>query len=201
MKTPLQYALLADGSSDKALLPIIRWTLRDLWPSGEFAQPDFFPRKHQAIEERLLEIFEHYRPNLVFVHRDAENVSYDERMMEIPVRDHVVPVVPVKMTEAWLLIDKPALRKAAENPHGRVPLSFPEITRLERLPAKTALHELLRTASEYTGRKLKKFRVERAVHQLAELIEDYSSLKRLDAYCRFRSKLRDVLLTEGWIDR
>ena len=80
------------------------------------------------------------------------------------------------MTEAWLLIEEAALRKAADNPKGSDRLEFPGIAQLEKIPAKDVLYNLLRIASGYTGRRLKKFKVERAAHRLADLIEDYSPL-------------------------
>ena len=197
MTTPLYYALLADGESDRALLHIILWTLRDLWPDGEFARPDFFSRKALPIDERLREICEQYQPNLVFVHRDAESIPYDARLTEIPVQDRVVPVIPVRMTEAWLLINEAALRKAADNPKGRVRLELPELNKLEHIDAKKVLHESLLKASGYTGRRRKKFKVERATRRLAELIDDFSLLKQLNAYNRFRSSLQDALRLVG----
>jgi len=105
MKEPLSYALLADGTSDRALLPIILWTLQDLWPDGEFAAPDFFARKHKSVGALVDTICQSYHPDVIFVHRDAEAQSDEARLREIPDEDHIVPVVPVRMTEAWLLID------------------------------------------------------------------------------------------------
>ena len=199
MNAPLSYALLADGTSDRALLPIILWTLQDLWPDGEIAAPDFFARHHKPIAERVNEICESYHPEIVFVHRDAEGQSYEDRVVEIPVQDHVVPVVPVRMTEAWLLIDEAALRKASGNPNGRVPLAMPHSSNLEGIHAKSELHRLLKQASGYTGRRLRKLNVEGAVHRLATLIDDFAPLSRLAAFCRFRDQLQQALQSLGKI--
>ena len=51
--------------------------------------------------------------------------------MEDSVR--VVCVVPVRMQEAWLLIDEAALRRAAGDPNGTQPLAMPDVQRLEEL--------------------------------------------------------------------
>lgn len=128
---PLSYALLADGTSDKALLPIIGWSLRQVWRDGTFAPPVFEPRHHAPIEEKIAEIVDQYKPHLVFVHRDAENQPYETRLKEIPNGEKTVPVVPVRMTEAWLLIDENALRWAAGDPNGRQPLDMPPLSRLD----------------------------------------------------------------------
>jgi hypothetical protein len=101
------------------------------------------------------------------------------------------------MTEAWLLIDETAIRTAARNPNGKIKLGIPAIKKLENLPdPKDVLHELLRQASEAQGRDLKKFRVHAMVHRLAELIEDYSSLRQLSAFQQFESDLSNLLSAE-----
>ncbi|MBN1461089.1 MAG: hypothetical protein JXA57_16300 [Armatimonadetes bacterium] len=197
MNALLSYALLADGTSDRALLPIILWTLQEVWPDGEFAAPVFFARQHRPIAERVNEICESYHPDVIFVHRDAEGQSYEERVVEIPAQDRIVPVVPVRMTEAWLLIDEAALRKASGNPKGRIPLQLPQISRLEGIQAKSELHNLLKQASGYSGRRLKKFNVESAVHRLANLIDDFSLLSNLSAFRAFRERLSQALVQLG----
>jgi hypothetical protein len=191
---PLSYALLADGTSDRALLPIIRWSLRQIWKKGTFAPPIFEPRQHVSIEDKIQEILEQYRPHLVFVHRDAENQPYETRIEEIPRRERTVPVIPVRMTEAWLLIDESALRRAAGDPNGHQPLEMPPVSQLERLrDPKSTLYDLLRVASGKKGRQLRKFKAPEAVHRLAELISDYSALRRLPAYKCFSDRLEEAL--------
>ncbi len=62
------------------------------------------------------------------------------------------------MTEAWLLADEAAIRRAAGSPSGRVDLGLPTFAELERLAdPKQRLHEALKVASGYTGRRLRNF--------------------------------------------
>ena len=192
---PLSYALIADGTSDRALLPIIAWSLRQNWRDGAFAPPIFKPRQHASIEDGIAEIIEKYRPNLVFVHRDAESQTYETRLRKIPTLENTVPVIPVRMTEAWLLIDENALRQAAGDPNGRQPLEMPSLPQLERLrDPKATLYDLLSVASGKKGRQLRKFKAPEAVHRLAELISDYSALRCLPAYKCFADRLAEVLV-------
>jgi hypothetical protein len=202
MTSVLHMALLADGTGDRALFPVIRWTLRHLWPEGEFSQSGFFPRRHRPVSESVDEILQHYSPDIVNVHRDAETMPLEDRLREIPERERIVPVVPVRMTEAWRLIDEAAIRMAASNPNGTVALGMPALRSLENIPApKTVLHDLLKTASGNTGRRLRNFQVEKAVHRVSELIDDYSPLERLSAYAEFRKRLGDALRLMGKISR
>lgn len=98
---------------------------------------------------------------------DAERESRAVRQGEIETAvsaslntvSYWIPVIPVRMTEAWLLIDERAIRQAADNPNGSVPLNLPSVSRLERFPdPKALLNELLIEASEKTGRRRAKFR-------------------------------------------
>jgi hypothetical protein len=140
-----------------------------------------------------------YPCDILFVHRDAERAELHERKNEIdraidelhlPTPRPYVCVVPVRMMEAWLLFDEPAIREAAGNPNGRSELDMPRLDRLEALPdAKALLHEILRSASGLVGRRGRQFRVRAAVHRLADIIDNFGSLRSLPA---FRELERDV---------
>jgi len=55
------------------------------------------------------------------------------------------------------------------------------------------LHNLLADASGLKGRNLKKFNPDKAVHLVAEYIEDFSPLRKLDAFQAFENELRRVV--------
>jgi len=113
----------------------------------------------------------------------------------------LIPVVPVRMQEAWLLVNESALRRAAGNPNGRVSLQMPAIERLEDIPdPKRLLHDLLLTASELTGRRRKKQNPGRQAMRLGELIENYSPLRRLRAFQHAEAQTLAVLRERcGWM--
>ena len=164
-------------------------------PPGDFA----------SRVERAVELFP---CDLLFVHRDAEGEPRERRVEEIESalagvaswdRGRTVAVVPERMTETWLLIDEAALRKAAGNPRGSVPLSMPAVQQLEGLPdPKKTLHELLRTASGSTGRRLRNFNVNQAVHGVAAAILDYSPLTRLSAFRALEQDVGQIVTQKGW---
>ena len=94
-----------------------------------------------------------------------------------------MPVIPIRMQEAWLLIDEQAIRTAANRPNGQAPLNLPRRVSLESLPdPKRILYDALVTASERHGRHLKRVRVAAAAHRVSELIEDYRPLRGLSAF-------------------
>ncbi len=195
MKT-LRFTLVADGSSDAALLPIINWTLRSagVLPEGSFADPRRLPKKLPSLSAKLKAALERFPCQVLFVHRDAEAGSWESRRDEIKAamveNGTAVALIPVRISEAWLCFDEGAIRQASGNPKGTIPLVLPRLARIESDPdPKSRLHDALRTASELTGRRRKSFDPHEAVHLLAEDVGDYSPLRALPAFRRFEAAI------------
>lgn len=205
---PLTFTLLSDGSSDRALLPILQWLLRQSSTrplQSQWADLRHSRRPPKLLGERIQAALDLYPCDLLFIHRDAEGETRQVRVEEI--RRHLpephdppsVCVVPVRMQEAWLLFDENALRTAADNPRGRAPLAMPVPGDLEAIPdPKNLLFELLETASELRGRRLRRLNAPARVHRLAELIEDFSPLRRLSAFQALEEDVRRVLTEHSW---
>lgn len=118
--------------------------------------------------------------------------AIDQASCDLP---HIVPVVPCKMSEAWLLIDPDAIRMAAGNPNGKILLKLPPTNKLEKIadPKNTSI-TLLKEATELNNRRLKKFNPRLAIHRLSETIEDYSLLRNLEAFQKLEEELDKITL-------
>lgn len=199
------YTLLADGTSDRVLMPLIRWLLEehlgDIAVQGHWADFRFVKRRPIALDERINKALELYPCDLLFVHRDAERdrpeARYDEisaaliRLQGRGLRLPAICVVPVRMQEAWLLIDESAIRTAAGNPNGRVRLAMPRVREIEEIPdPKQLLYDLLKQASERRGRRLAKLHLAALRYRVADLIEDPSRLRELPAFARLEADVR-----------
>ncbi len=199
-----RFTLTSDGPSDRSLMPIINWTLeqnthlRDFTIVPQFYDPRGSVTPGRKLEDRLRSAIEHFPCDVLFVHRDAERESPEKRRQEIETAvvalansiSHWVSVIPVRMTEAWLLIDERAIRQSADNPNGIVSLELPRLSRLEHLPdPKEMLNQQIVIASEKSGRRLERLKrpAELAWRRgrVAELIENYSPLRSLDAFQAF----------------
>lgn len=197
--TALRWALLADGTSDRALVPIIRWVLLEASPSIRITeQPDFRRRETSArLEDEIRQLVQAVKPRLLFVHRDAERETLERRRAEIPdVGEATVKVVPVRMTEAWLLVDERAIRAAAGNPNGTVSLDLPPTARLEDVPdPKAVLRECILEASELSQRRKARLQKDlgHRVQLVAENIGDFATLRRLPAFRAFEEDTRAAL--------
>lgn len=208
--TPLTFTLLSDGSSDRALLPVLRWLLRqssardfvDQW--ADLRQLRHPPR---LLSDRIRVALALYPCDLLFVHRDAEGESRELRVAEIHEHLHeegsrqtALCVVPVRMQEAWFLFDEAAIRSAADNPRGRMPLAVPPLEKLEEIPdPKGLLWNLLSTASGLRPGRLRRFSPAPRMHRLADLIEDFSALRRLSAFQALEEELQQLLAERSWL--
>jgi hypothetical protein len=189
----ITFCVVADGGTDRLLVPIIQWAIHHLDPDVEILEPEF--RKRMG---SVSEFFERHTPetHLIFMHRDAENRPMAERRSEILRVNHsrVVPVVPVRMSEAWLLFDGVAIARAADRPSSTV--DVPKIHELEGIAdPKSRLEGLIiEAAGSPRGRRLKVLKqslVDRRV-SVASLIADYQPLESLSAFRQFQQDLASL---------
>ena len=208
----LRYTLLSDGSANKALMPILTWLLQQHLPhvaiQDEWADLRRLPNppSRSRLAERIRVSLDLYPCDLLFVHRDAENVSSGQRFSEINVAVQqarsviqvppTVCVVPVRMLEAWLLFDLDAIRRAAGNPPGTQLLNLPPLRELENLTApKATLYQILRNASGLRGRHLRSFNQRVALHRIPDYIEDFNPLRTLPAFQTLETDIRQAIMS------
>ena len=192
MSRQLTYAIVADGTTDRLLVPIIQWAIHQIDPEVEILEPEF--RRRSGSVEDFLRTYDS-SAMLIFVHRDAENLTLQERMREFDpvVRQNVVAVVPVRMSESWILFNSSAIARAAGSPSAQIPV--PKLAAIEGIAdPKQRLEQLLfDAAGSPSGRRGKKFKRSIAAHRVnvASFISDYSPLEGLDAFRQFQQSLTE----------
>lgn len=209
----LRYTLVSDGSSDRALLPILSWLLdehRVRRPiQAEWADLRWLPNPPRKLASRIEKSLDLYPCDLLFVHRDAESRSYVRRKAEIDevlgnmrlASPPAVCVVPVRMLEAWLLFDEPALRLASGNPNGRAPLRLPTTATLEQVnDPKVILYGLLTEASELKGRRRQSLRVSQCASRVTNYIDDFALLRTLSAFRALEDDLVHTITRNRWAE-
>ncbi|GIH93741.1 hypothetical protein ACFFMN_21600 [Planobispora siamensis] len=144
--------------------------------------------------------------DLVVVHRDSDNVGHEIRRSEIEkavlaagVMSSVVSVIPVRMTEAWLLLDEDGIRQVAGNPRGRHDLKLPKVHQVEGVAdPKQLLKECLVKAADVTGRRhdriTKRFFQHR--RQLLERLDCTGPVSELPSWKRLVTDIDTI--TEQW---
>ena len=204
----VRYLLLTDGSSDHVLKPLIDITIHEYRAGiscvGEWVDRRVLSRRHaRSLADRIKVAIELYGvPDIFFVHRDAEREPFERRSDEILRAIHEVkttvrwvPVVPVRMQEAWLLVDENAIRSAAGNPNGKQRIDMPQLDTIERLAdPKEMLHRILREASGLNGRRKKNFRVEAAAHRIVYYMASITPLRKLTAFRQFEEDVRNAFV-------
>jgi len=204
MTRRLRFTLLGDGSSDEALNRHVEWLVRenvatDVAINSQWADLRAAKPKPEGLSARIETAVDLYPCDVLFVHRDAEKELPEKRFQEIveactgiKVGSTPIPLVPVRMSESWLLCDETAIRKAAGNPNGENPLNLPKLRDIEGLPdPKKILHNVLRCASELTGRRLRAFAPRPRL--VADYITDFAPLRQLSAFQRLETDIREVL--------
>ncbi|RYF03665.1 MAG: DUF4276 family protein, partial [Oxalobacteraceae bacterium] len=188
-------ALLAEGPTDRILLPILDWLLQEHTPAGivfnapQFIEPALLHGVSKQLSERIPRALEAQPCDLLFVHRDGDiegdvtpRVAHSRRVHEIRTvwdENHqppVVCVIPVQETEAWYLLDEAILRRVVGNPKGVAPLSLPRASGVEqKRDAKAILHVALVEAMTVKDRnRLEKREVLRCLYRLEYERMDYA---------------------------
>ncbi|MBT2897831.1 DUF4276 family protein [Streptomyces sp. McG3] len=172
---------IGEGSSDNGLVPHIESIGVRKGLDVSVTVPDFgllrLPTGHSVPDKLRAARALGGSYDLAVVQRDADRGPAQDRKDEIekavdsewPDLRHVA-VVPVRMLEAWLLLDEVCLRQVAENPRGRVGLNLPKGVAAETIAdPKQLLKDSLARASEYKGRRLAQFQKRFSQHRLRML--------------------------------
>ena len=195
--------LVADGTSDRRMLMPLIEALMDQYCPVPFESriADWLPEGTKTTADRVKATVRFYPCDLLFVHRDAEGAEPAQREAEIrdgleglPVAPSLICVVPVRMTEAWLLTSEIAIRAAVGNPQGVAALRLPRLAKVESVDAKAVLLRALELAKDLGPHRNRRFRPEAYRHRVAELLGDLTQLRRLPSFKHLESQVRSHFL-------
>ena len=206
----IQFLFVCEGSSDGALVHHIQRLLIEYgateangvpFHSGTRLTDSGTPLTNKVRQGLKLSV----SPDLLFVHRDADHhrdthaAGAEKRYEEIVAAvqsasygDRYVGIVPVRMTEAWLLLNECEIRRVAGNPGGRDDLGLPTVQKVEKIadPKNLLKEVLLRAESSKSPRRRKIFGKKFGEHrrQLIENLPVGGPLEHLDSWARFRKE-------------
>ena len=197
----VRFLLICEGSSDDALVHHIQ---RLLIQHGATEADGISSHFGTSLTEKVKQGLDlSAEPDLLFVHRDADHHRgtpaagaarrYEEITIAVQSLNHDGPyvrIIPVRMTEAWLLLNESEIRRVAGNPGSRYDLGLPVVQRIENIPdPKRLLKEVLLEAGSPKGiRRKKNFKNNFGEHrrQLIENLPVGGPLESLDSWVRFR---------------
>ena len=203
----VRFLLVCEGSSDSALMTHIR---RLLVQYGLTDPQGTFWARGGPLADKIREALEHSGDcDLLFVHRDAD--SYEDTHSAGPKRRRAeiinavsdasytgvwVGLIPVQMTEAWLILNESAIRWVAGRPRGTEPLGLPHPSEVEGEPdPKNRLGKALIAASGTSGRRRRRFErdLPQFRRQLLENLPIGELLEQVPSWVRFREQLATAL--------
>jgi Domain of unknown function (DUF4276) len=209
----MRIAFLGEGSSDNGIAPHIERLAAERRIRSSVTVPDFArlgSKIGHSVPEKLCALRgfgDEY--DLVVVHRDADNAGHEARAAEISQAMSAewaeiahVPAIPVRMLEAWLLLDEQAIRQVSENPNGRMALGLPKLAAIERhADPKALLKETLARASGLSGRRFEQFQRRFPQHRLRllELLDPRGPVLTLPSWNRFVGDLDGAF--SAWLER
>ncbi|WP_329144512.1 DUF4276 family protein [Streptomyces niveus] len=107
-----------------------------------------------------------------------------------------VPAIPVRMLEAWLLLDQSAIREVAGNPNGRMALNLPKPAKAEsEANPKALLKQAIATASGEKGRGLQKLQTRFSANRarLLQMLDREGPVRQLASWRSFTDDLREAV--------
>ena len=191
--------LLTDGSSDRLLKPLI-----ELLFSEHTELPyqvncaEGLPPLAEGLKSRIESALELFPCDFLFVHRDEEGVGMAVRQQEIysnwPAGGKttvLICVIPVRMTEAWLIADAMPIRLAVGNLNGTEELELPAAKDIESSPdPKEILFTALKAASGLNARRKARFNPHQFRHRVSELTDDLTLLRKLPSFMHLEAQVK-----------
>ena len=194
--------LVTDGSSDKLLAPLIELLFS---AHTELAYQvncaEGLPPLSSGLKARIDSALELFPCDFLFVHRDAEGVEASLRQQEIETNwsnsqqtATLICVIPVRMTEAWLIANEAPIRSAVGNPNGTESLGLPALKNIESLPdPKEILFAALKAASGLSASRKRRFNPHQFRHLVSGHTDDLEPLRKLSSFRHLEAQIQKHL--------
>ena len=195
--------LVTDGSSDRLLVPLIELLFSEHTNRAyQVNCADGLPPAASGLKARIEAALALFPCDILFVHRDAERMSPSVRQREIESswpnslpKTVLICVIPVRMTEAWLIASELPIRSAVGNPNGVEPLGLPAIKDIESLPdPKELLFAALKTASGRSTSRKRRFNPHLYRHRVSELTGDLAPMRQLPSFRHLETQVQNYLV-------
>lgn len=159
------------------------------------------PPLSTGLATRISAALELFPCDVLFVHRDAESMDASHRQQEIEASwpksqqtAFLICVVPVRMTEAWLIASDKPIRLAVGNPNGTASLSLPAVKDIEsQLSPKEVLFAALKAASGLNASRKRRFKPHQFRHRVSELTDDLTPLRMLSSFRHLETQVQVFL--------
>ena len=194
--------LVTDGSSDRLLKPLIELLFDEHTELPyQVNCAEGLPPSSEGLKSRIDAALELFPCDFLFVHRDDEGVGAAVRQQEIEANwsqtqqtTVLICVIPVRMTEAWLITNAKPIRWAVGNPNGTDVLDLPAAKDIESSPdPKEILFAALKAASGLNARRKARFNPHQFRHRVSDLTDDLAPLRLLASFIHLEAQVKKHL--------
>lgn len=204
--TYIHFVFVGEGKADyDFLLEVVVRTIQKLAPTADLQDPEAVAKsdlKGNGTVEKMLELaqkFEGY--SFIVYHLDADTREEDaayaknfeagyQRIQESDLDIDLLPIIPIKETEAWIWADVEAFKQAIKTKKPTLELGFPskphQVEAINK--PKEKLNEVI---SQSLSRKDRR-NISEYYEELGRLI-DLDQLAQVPAYQTFEGRLRKTL--------
>lgn len=214
MSNILQIGFTTEGSTDRRFLSnVIRKTFEhvafDCRTDIEVYEPEYLPKKNEtSYVQQITSIASEYSYfHVICLHCDSDNPS-NENVLRHKIKPalqsikslsgnackNLVALIPVQMTEAWLLADLELLKNKIGTSMSNNELGLPtRIQEIERISdPKMVIIEAIRKAQANISRRRRKLSISRIYSPISQEIS-IEVLRNLSSYKSFMKNVRTAL--------
>ena len=214
----LTIGYITEGNTDKRFLGnIIRRTFEDALFEAD-GQVEVFDPQHiliqsdSFVEEVIKSAKEAKWAHVLCIHTDADDSSEDSALNHKitpafkavneelgAICKNLVPIVPVQMTEAWMLADKNILKEEIGTTRSDGDLQLPRLKSIEGISdPKGTIINAIRLAFENAPRKRRQPTISELYTPLSQKI-DLHKLSDLPSYAKFKASAKAALVKLNYI--
>jgi hypothetical protein len=197
------FAFYGEGKADyEFLLRVIERYLKQIAPHADFV-PD---RVHGIVGntelERQTKLAEDYAgSHFIIIHLDADARTdvdaIENRLIPDYQKKRIVPIIPIKETEAWILADFEAFKEVIGTKMSAKELGFPaQPKEVEKI---NEPKEVIKTAISRAVSRRKRIDIEEIYETMGEKVS-LEQLEKVPAFQNFRKRIIPILIQLGFRD-
>jgi hypothetical protein len=198
------FAFYGEGKADyEFLLKVIERYLKQLLPHIDFTADIVHHIEAPTEKERLLKLAEDYAGlHFIIVHFDADSRTEDNVLQNrfLPAYEEAsnkrcIPIIPIKESEAWMLVDYEAFKQSVGTKLSAKELDFP--SQAHQVETINEPKEILNKALSLAQAKRRRIDLDELYAPMGELVS-LELLDKVPAFQNFQSRVRKTLIEIGF---
>jgi hypothetical protein len=197
------FAFYGEGKADyEFLLKVIERYLKQLLPHVDFVSDPVYHLEGASEQERLNKLAQDYAGlHFIIVHLDADGSTEEKALKHRFPTDYeakqLIPIIPIKETEAWLLADYEAFKQVVGTKLSAQELEFPP--QVHQVESINEPKEVLKQAISRSRSRRKRIELDEIYQAMGETVS-LNHLKKVPAFQNFHTRIIKILIGLGFRD-